>query len=232
MVKKMGWSQNALNKVIHRHSDGKTPLKVIGVVKDFYFENLNNKIAPFIFMKGTNQRYLNIKYSDNKESIALKGIQEKLNEHGAILPPQINFVSETIKEKYSSENDFIKLFKLFTIIAICISIIGIIGLTSYKVQRQLKDVAIKKVLGASLYTVFSSYTVRILNLFAISIAIGLPLVYYFLSKWLNNYANRIDISILDLIYSALLIFIVIIIATILSLRSVIYVNAVKLLKEE
>lgn len=232
MVKKLGWGNDVLNKEIYQHSDGKNPLKVIGVVKDFHFENLNNKIAPFIFMRGEGQRYLNVKYKKEDESTALKKVQQKLTEYGAVLPPEISFVNENIKRKYKGENDFRILFRIFTIIAIFISIIGIIGLTSYKAQRQMRDVAIKKVIGASLYHLFASYIFRIVRLFGIAILIGLPLVYYFLSNWLNNYAYRIDISFLHLFSGALLIFFVIIFATGLSLSGIIYIDPVKLLKDE
>jgi putative ABC transport system permease protein len=232
MVNKLGWGNDVLNKEIYQHSDGKNPLKVIGVVKDFHFENLNNKIAPFIFMRGEGQRYLNVKYKIEYESIAFEKVQQKLTEYGAILPPEISFVDENLKGKYKGENDFRELFRLFTIIAIFISIIGIIGLTSYKVQRQMRDVAIKKVIGASLYHIFASYIFRIVKLFGISILIGLPLVYYFLRIWLTNYAYRIDISFLHLLSGALLIFFVIIFATAISLSGIIYLDPVKLLKDE
>ena len=232
MVKKLGWGNDVLDKEIYQRSDGSQPLKVIGVVKDFHFENLNNTIAPFIFMRGEDQRYLNVRYKKGYESVALEKTQQKLTEYGAILPPEISFIDENIKGKYKEENDFRRLFRLFTIIVIFISIIGIIGLTSYKVQRQMRDVAIKKVLGASLYHIFASYIFRIVKLFGISILIGLPLVYYFLNNWLTNYANRIDISVLHLLLSALLILFVIIFATAISLSSIIYLDPVKLLRDE
>lgn len=232
MVNKLGWGKDVLNKEIYENSDGSNPFKVIGVVKDFHFGNLNNKIAPFIFMRGNNQRYLNVRYKKGNESIVLEKVQQKLTEYGAVFPPEISFVDESIKRKYKGENDFRKLFRIFTIVAILISIIGIIGLTSYKVQRQMRDVAIKKVIGASLYHIFASYIYRIVKLFIISILISLPLVYYFLSNWLNNYVYRIDISFLHLLSSVVVIFFIIIISTGLSLSSIIYLDPVKLLKDD
>ena len=232
LAKKLGWGKDVLNKEINRNREGSNPLNVIAVVKDFHFENLNNKIAPYIFMRGDDQRYLNVKYKKGHENIALIKVQEKLTEHGAVLPVDISFVDENIKGKYKEENDFKKLFRFFTIIAIFISIIGIIGLTSYKVQRQMKDVAIKKVIGASLNHIFLSYIYRIVKLFMIAMLIALPLVYYFLSNWLNNYVYRINIGFLHLLSSAVVIFFIIIISTALSLSSIIYLDPVKLLKDE
>jgi putative ABC transport system permease protein len=232
LAKKLGWGNDVLNKEINRNRDVSNPLKVIGVVKDFHFENLNNMIAPYIFMRGDDQRYLNVKYKKGQECIALIKVREKLAEYGAVLPANISFVDENIKGKYKEENDFKKLFRFFTIIAIFISIIGIIGLTSYKVQRQMRDVAIKKVVGASLYHIFASYIYRIVKLFIISILIALPLVYYFLSNWLNNYVYRIEIGFLHLLLSALVIFFIIIFSTVISLSGIIYIDPVKLLRDE
>jgi putative ABC transport system permease protein len=232
MVDKLGWGKDALNKEIFQHSDGSKPLKVIGIVKDFHFENLNSKIAPFIFMRGNDQRYLNVRYKPEYESTVLEEVKQKLTEYGAILPPEISFINENIKEKYKEANDFRKLFSLFTILAIFISIIGIFGLTSYKARRQLRDIAIKKVLGATVSHIFTLYIYRIIKLFVISILIALPLVYYFLNNWLNNYAYRIDISVSSLLFSALLILFIIIFSTAISLSGIIYIDPVKLLKDE
>jgi putative ABC transport system permease protein len=232
LVSKLGWGDNALNKEIFMNRDGNNPMKVIGIVKDFHFESLHTELGPFIFFSGNNRRSLNFKYKKGTEQIALNKIKRKLSEFGSVLPADISFLNEKIKKKYKEESNFMKLFRIFTFMAIFISIIGIIGLTSYKAQRQLLDIAIKKVLGATLNRIFTSYIYSIMKLFAISILIALPAIYYFMYNWLNNFSYRININPYHFLFSAVLILVIIIISTILSLSNVIYVDPVKLLKDE
>jgi putative ABC transport system permease protein len=233
MAKKFGWDEDAIGKEIYRKYNQKTyPLTVIGIVKDFHFENLNNEIGPVFFMMTVSPRLLNVKYKKGEEKLAVNAIQSKISEFGSELPMEYSFLSEEIKNKYKEEHRFNTLFRIFTFLIIFISLIGIIGLTSHNARVQLKDIAIKKVIGATLSNIFYEYILRIIKLLVVAAFIILPLSYYFLNDWLDNYAYRIDISLSHILVSIITILLIVVLSIVLSLRSLIYLNPIKFLKNE
>ena len=232
LAKKIGKGKSAINTRIYRDRDGKQPLKIIGVVQNFHYEKLNTKLGPYVFFMGENMGYLNIKYREGMNQTVVSDVKNEFEDLGAQLPIQVTYLQESIRNKYEEEIRFNKVFRILSILAILISIIGIIGYSTLNIKYQLKDIAIKKILGASFIRLFTNDIFRNVKLLSFASIIAIPASYIFLENWLANFTYRIDISFWHITGSILLILGIIIITTFLSIIGILYIKPSLLIKDE
>ena len=115
-----------------------------------------------------------------------------------------SFLDQNIQAQYDSEQRSAKLFNLFALISIFISILGLFGLSSYISELRFKEVGVRKVFGADIINVTMLMMKRFLIWIVIADIIALPLAWFVMNKWLNNFAYRIDISLLNFIYATII----------------------------
>jgi putative ABC transport system permease protein len=167
---------------------------VIGVVKDFHQQSLNNPIEPLIFNPIGNVGYISTKIDAQNVDKTLTVIKETWKEFFPEVPFEYNFVDDIFNAQYQSEQQFGKIFGFFTILAILISCLGLFGLISFSFSRRTKEIGIRKVLGASLKSVVLLLTKELLLLVLIANIIAWPVIWYLMNQWLQNFAYRIDMS--------------------------------------
>lgn len=174
--------------------DGGGPLRIVGVVKDFNFKSVHTAIEPIIIMKQDELNMVYIKYEKGNEASVIAGMETVWKD---VLPDRdldYTFLQRDFDELYSAEKRTSELSTYFAILAIIISCLGLFGLVSYALEQKTKEVGIRKVLGASVKSLFFLLTVDFTKLVLISIVLSVPLAWYAMNQWLHGFAYRISIS--------------------------------------
>lgn len=170
---------------------------VVGVVKDFVFNSPFQKVEPLVIegAKGwfnVMHMKLNEANSTSENLAIVENIYKKYNPE---YPFDFEFVDGEYAEKFSDQQRTGKLATLFTLLTILISCLGLFGLASYMAENRIKEVGIRKVLGASVTTIVTLLSKDFLKLVAISILIAIPIAWYYMSNWLEEFDFRISISV-------------------------------------
>jgi putative ABC transport system permease protein len=196
-VRSLGWgsAQNALAKDIKY---GNVMGKVIGVVKDFHFESLHQKIVPIIMiLPPGNKNYfgkLSIKIEGNNTTAAMNVIENTWRKYIPQTPFDYTFLDQKFGQLYNSEKQQGSLFTIFSCIAIFIACLGLFGLSAFTITQRIKEIGIRKVLGASIPQIVIELSKDFLMLVLISSVFALPVAWYYMNNWLLDFAFRINIS--------------------------------------
>jgi putative ABC transport system permease protein len=186
-VQKMGWKQ-ALGQTISAWGhDG----KVVGVVKNFYYESLHKLVAPLVMMYNV-RPVAAIMVKTNPENLAM--IKQLWTKHFPDRYMNYEFLNDTIALQYKKDKMTMTLFGYFTILAIIISCLGLYGLVALMAVYKTKEIGIRKVLGASLHHLLSLLSREYILMIGIASLIALPLAAIALHQWLREYAYHINLS--------------------------------------
>ena len=198
-VKTLGFSspEKALNQSLHNTFDGTTyNYKIIGVVKDFHYEDLHLPIGPYGFLLNMpplyNYAIVHVK-STNMNS-ALQAIKNTWHSLNSSEPFDYSFLDKDFQKNYSAESRLSAIVGYFTIIAILISCLGLFGLATFSAEQRIKEIGVRKVLGASVTSIVALLSKDFLKLVIISIIIASPIAWFVMNKWLESFAYKIDIS--------------------------------------
>ena len=196
-VKEFGWktAENALNKdMVYGNVKG----KIIGVVKDFHFESLHQKIIPLLFsLPAPNNYYgkISIKVDGNNTKAAIAAVEQTWHKYLPETPFDFTFLDERFGQLYNSEQQQGSLFTIFSCIAIFIACLGLFGLSAFTISQRVKEIGVRKVLGASVPQIVTELSKDFLKLVLIAMIIGLPVAFFSMNKWfLGDFAFRINIS--------------------------------------
>ena len=193
LVRKTGWD-DPLDKTIKTFGDtGYIPLKVIGVVKDFHFESLHDAVEPsMIRYARCNVRFLNIRLHPGDAGESIGKIKQRWEEIEPSYPFDYFFLDDRYGELYRSEEKMAQLFLYFTFLAILIACLGLLGLASFVAERRAKEIGIRKALGASTPSIVMLLSTDFSRWVLISGVVAWPVAYYFMIRWLETFAYRID----------------------------------------
>jgi len=194
-VKYMGL-KNPIGKFIKDddEEDPSPPLKIIGVVQDMIAQSPYEPVKQgmYVFDKYGNSSYYNMRLNPSQsasQNIAV--IERVFKEHFPNIPFQYDFVDEEYAEKFASEERIGTLSGIFTALAILISCLGLFGLTSFVAEQRTKEIGVRKVLGASVFNVWNMLSKDFLKLVIISCFIAVPIAYYVMNGWLQEYPYRV-----------------------------------------
>jgi putative ABC transport system permease protein len=194
-VRMLGWKtpQNALDKDL---AYGGIKGKVIGVVKDFHFESLHQAIIPLLFQLPSQGFYgrLSIKISGHNVQSAINTIQSTWQRYLPETPFDFTFLDTKFDQLYRSEQQQGNLFTIFSCIAVFIACLGLFGLSAFTITQRVKEIGVRKVLGASVPQIVIELSKDFLKLVLIATMIAFPIAWYSMSKWLLDFAFRINIS--------------------------------------
>ncbi len=186
----LGWD-DPVGKTIRRGGDH----AIIGVVKDFHYATLHDKIEPLII---TNQPSRD-RYSVLSVRTESKNIPELINSIRAVwlrvvpsTPFEFSFLDDQMDTLYRAERRFEGLFFSFSFLAIVIALMGLVGLASFSAEQRTKEIGIRKVLGASVQGVVSLLSADFIKLIAVANLLAWPTAYYFTQRWLDNFAYRME----------------------------------------
>ncbi len=172
------------------------PLKVIGVIKNMVIESPYDEVRPVIYPLLNYQGNvaiikLNPAVSAGK---AIKSIETVFKKYDPSQPFSYKFVDDDYAAKFGDEERIGKLSGIFTMLAIVISCLGLFGLTSFVAEQRKKEIGVRKVLGASVLSVWNLLSKDFIILIVISFLIAVPISYYFMHSWLQNYSYRTTLS--------------------------------------
>ncbi len=170
--------------------------EVVGVMKDFHNESLKAEITPsFIIVAKDISSFANIRISPNDVAGTMSAIEEVWDGFETGRPLEFTFYDEQFDAHYRTEQQLGYIFFIFSSLAIGISLLGLIGLTAFNAEQRLKEVGIRKVLGASVKTLILLLSSEFVWLCMIAFVIITPITYYLMDNWLEVFKYRIDVGV-------------------------------------
>ncbi len=196
-VKELGWGepQNAIGKGFN-WGGGKEG-KIIGVVKDFNFNSLQQKVQPMVMHILPNWFWygnLSVRIPAENVKAVIQSLETEWNKTLPGHPFDYSFVDEDYNKQYKTEQQLSSLSATFSILVIFISCLGLLGLAIVAVSQRTKEIGVRKVLGASVWGVAALLSKDFVKLVLISIVIASPVAWWLMTSWLNDFAYRIDIQ--------------------------------------
>ena len=174
---------------------GRTNGKVIGIMKDMHFESLHQKIVPLLLEHPASPNYGTISIKLNGKNIpsALSYIEKVWKKYLPEVPYQYTFLDERFNQLYEAELKQGTIFTIFAFIAIFIACLGLFGLSAFTITQRVKEIGIRKVLGATTGNIVSLLSGDFLTLVIVAAIIAFPIAWYTMHKWLQDFAYRINI---------------------------------------
>lgn len=196
----LGWSQpkDAVGQLI-RLVNGPQPFTVAGVVKDFHFDAMGAPITPEIFLnlsRAINYRFISFRLQPGNIPATLAALQGQWNRLLPGAPFEYEFMDQTLATVYDAELRLQKAANTAMVLSLVIVIMGVIGLLSLSVQKRTKEIAIRKVIGASVPAIIRLFLLEYLPLLLAAGLIASPFAYWILQRWLDDYATRITITVI------------------------------------
>jgi ABC-type antimicrobial peptide transport system permease subunit len=207
---------------------------IVGIVKDFHFHSLHELVAPMVLTFGENQQegVVLIRTQPGKTRQALASIRQLSKQINPAFPPVIYFVDEEYQQLYQNEQVINKLSDIFAVLAIFISCLGLLGLAMFTAEQRVREIGIRKVLGASISSLFTLLSAEFIMLISIAIAIALPVAWYATNGWLRGFAYRAPLQWWVFALSAGLIVVIALITISFQVIKAALVNPVKSLRGE
>jgi putative ABC transport system permease protein len=197
-LEKLMGTNIAVGKTLHWDGDTSgTVVNIVGVVNDYVYGDLYGKPDPVMFfcvnMPDASNMYVRLKPNAYVET-AIKQIGTVLKKDNPSYPFTYHFVDDQFNQMFQNEQLISKLSRVFAMLAIIISCLGLFGLAAYTAERRIKEIGIRKVLGASVTSITTLLSKDFLQLVFISCLVAFPLAWWMMYSWLQNYKYRIEIS--------------------------------------
>ncbi len=187
--KKIDWMNPTTNALIKSG-------KVIGVVKDFHIQPLQEKIQPLVLQIMPNRfQFMYIKLAPGNGLTTLKFLEQTWKEIYPNHPFEFSFLKDTLSKMYQAEQRLESVFSYFSLLAIFIACMGLFGIAAYTIRQRTKEISIRKVLGASIPDIILLLSSHFIKLVLIAFLIAAPAAYLMMSKWLEGFSYRMDIGI-------------------------------------
>jgi ABC-type antimicrobial peptide transport system permease subunit len=210
--------------------------EIIGVVKDFHHVSLHREILPHVFninpsnYRGLRYIFIKLRSGNNPETIDY--IESVCQELAPDYPFSYTFLEDQVNSLYRSDINLSKILGLFALLALIVSSLGIYGLAFYSVDRYQKSITIRKVFGANLGNVLAIFYMQMINRIGISLVVAIALSLVFMSRWLRDFAYRIEPDPLLYAAPAVIAFIIAGAATWVAIRRISLQNPAESLKQE
>lgn len=238
-VKNFGWTnEEALGKIFSYvgGSDNRTRFecKVVGIVADAHLESLYQPIRPSVFRLG-DWGEVSIKFlTGNPEDLreAIGQVEKVWYEVNPKWPFEYEFLDKTLAAQYQKEERLGQTIQFFTLLAIFIACLGLFGLAAFSVQQRTREIGVRKVLGASMLSILGLVSQGFLWLVGIAFLISVPVGYYFVEQWLQNFAYAVPLEPMLFLLSGLISLVIAALAVVgQSLRAT-TINPIRTLRHE
>ena len=197
--------KDPVGKIVRRHHSDR---EIIGVVKNFHFESLYEKVKPCVLRLGNYGDNILVKIQNGQEQKTIAAVEEVYKKFNPTLPFEFKFLDENYQKLYAAEHRVASLSKYFAAMAILISCLGLFGLAAFTAQRRMKEISIRKILGASVLSIISLLSSDFVKTIILALGIGLPASYFIARQWLDSFAFRIDLSVWSFILAGIVLFII------------------------
>jgi putative ABC transport system permease protein len=214
MLKALGWKnpEDAIGQVLDAALERKTT--IVGVCEDFHYASLKQSVGPLLIVKArgyletgmTNFLYARVNASNLHSTISfIEKTWEGFTNDNAF---QFFFLNEQLNNTYKEEETFAKVVTIFSALAIGLGVMGLFGLTAFSVQKRRKEISIRKVVGASLGSVFTLLSKDFIILILLSAVVGIPASWFLTNVWLTDFAYRVPIGTVPFVLSLVIILII------------------------
>jgi putative ABC transport system permease protein len=188
---------------------GKNQINVVGVIDDFNFESMRDNVRPILHFHRTpsnrTHNYLTLKTSPGTANNVLALVEDKWDMLASDIPFEYLFINENVERMYEAENRLLLMSSIFSGVAILVACLGLFGIVSYHVEKRKKEIGIRKVLGATAYSIVTLISKRFTMLVLIGFVISLPVGIHYLNEWLSGFAYHIEISPLLFLFTLLVV---------------------------
>ena len=168
--------------------------EIIGVVKNFHYESLKQTVSPLLFRLGDRTAATAFKISTQNVQGLVKNIEDKWKTMASGMPFSYQFLDESFDNMYREEQRTGKLGLTFAVIAIMIACLGLFGLATYMAEQRIKEIGVRKVLGATAGNITTMLSKDFVKLVLIAAVFAFPIAWWAMNKWLQDFAFRIDIG--------------------------------------
>lgn len=190
-----GWGDNPIGHNIFRDDHGnRTTYHVIGVVKDFHFRSLHQRISPLVMSLEADAGTLIVKLKTKDIAGLTEILKKSWMKFGAEDPLAFSFLDERFNNTYRAEQNTGSILAIFAALTIFVACLGLFGLATFTARQRNKEIGIRKVLGATVSSIVSLLSKDFLKLVAIAFIIATPIAWYIMNKWLQDFEYRITIT--------------------------------------
>jgi putative ABC transport system permease protein len=190
MAEKLGFR----NPIGEKITNGGEHLTIIGVVDNFYYESVKQKVKPLLMILGNSNSVISVKVNATDMKQALTSISRVWKDFLPNQTMRYNFLDQSYAAMYADVERMQYIFTGFSILAIIVACLGLFALAAFMAEQRRKEVSIRKILGASVANLFALLTGNFIKLVGISLIIAIPVAWLLMNKWLQDYAYRITIS--------------------------------------
>lgn len=190
MAKELGLS-DPIGKRISRYGELS---EIIGVVKDFRFDNLKDRVEPLAMFMGKSNTIMSVKINSSDIPGLLKSVENKWNQFAPNLTFRYAFMDDSFAQMYDNVRRVKLILTSFAVLAIVVACLGLFALSAFLVEQRSKEVSIRKVMGASFEGIYGMLTKKFLLLVSGSMVLACPVAYYMMENWLKDYDYKIDIG--------------------------------------
>ena len=195
-VRQFGWAspEEAIGKKIYRDPNAKDwAANVIGVVKDFHMQSLQQEISPTIIILRPIYNYLAIKLNPGDVSAGIAAVEKQVKSFSPEADFDYAFLDENFNQQYLTEQRLSKAFTQISLLAILIACMGLFGLAAFSTTQRIKEIGVRKTLGASLMNIVLLLSKDFTKLVLIAVVIAIPISYFITERGLENFAYRINL---------------------------------------
>ncbi len=201
-VKQLGYNlsanakENPINNSVYTWENGGKIVKynIIGVVKDFHFESFHQDIGPLGLLLKRSTGLISFKVTASKIPMILKEAEVKWKRMSSGMPFSYKFMDDSFNEVYKADRRVGFIALSFSALAIIVACLGLFGLATFLAEQKTKEIGVRKVLGASVPSIFLMLSKEFIKWIIIANIIAWPFAYYFMNKWLQEFAYRININ--------------------------------------
>jgi putative ABC transport system permease protein len=181
-----------------RPADSPYIYTVVGVVKDFHFQTLHQAIAPLVFTSSARfhdvSGITSVRIKGDNFATAIKSIEIAWHKFVPEKPFHYTFLDQNLAAQYKAEQTMQRVFTVFSVLAIFIACIGLLGLAAYATQQRIREISIRKILGASAGNIIGMLSKDFLKLVTLSAFVAFPLAWIAMHSWLQGFAYRVGLS--------------------------------------
>ncbi len=221
--------EEAINKPLYMDSRHGT---IKAVIKNFHYRSLHEPIGPLVLFPGDWARRLLVKTDGGNITKTIAGLESKWKSIVPHRPFEFQFLDEGFQKMYDSENRLGKVLKIFSGLAILLACLGLIGLSTYSAQQRIKEIGIRKVMGASVFNIVRLLSKDFIVLAIIAIAISVPIAWWATHSWLQDFAYRVNVAWWIFVFAGLIAIVITILSVSFQAIKAALINPVTSLRSE
>jgi putative ABC transport system permease protein len=210
--------------------------EIIGVVKDFHFASLHDKVQPTVFYLASDQtesyNWIEVRIVSENMPHAIESLKTVWTNIVGERPFEFEFMDEAVANHYQAEDRFLKIFTTFSVLSIMLGGLGLFGLTAFAAKRRTKEIGIRRVMGASTAMLIKILSMDFIKLVLVANVIGWPVAFYFINKWMANFAYRTSMPVWAFAGTGIAVLLIAFLCILYHSLKVSRINPVKSLKSE